>query len=91
MAGEPYPSSVVKQMAIEAVDSGSYLLSKHAQLELKKDDLSHQDALNVIRGGVAMAGELENGTWRYRIRTPRIVVVVAFQGPRLRVVTAWRL
>ena len=50
------------------------------------------DAINVLRGGIVEPGEFENGSWRYRVRTQRMYVVVAFRSEtELRVVTAWRL
>ncbi len=49
------------------------------------------DAVNVLRGGVVRPGEFENGTWRYRVQTRRMTVVVAFRSTtELTVVTAWR-
>jgi hypothetical protein len=36
--------------------------------------------------------ELENGTWRYRVRTPKIAVIIRFvDDDELMVVTAWRI
>jgi hypothetical protein len=36
--------------------------------------------------------EFENSSWRYRVRTARIAVIVAFRSEtELRVVTAWRM
>jgi hypothetical protein len=61
--------------------------------------------VNVLRGGVVRDRELENGSWRHRVETQRMVFVVVFDPepevmPRddedlgeleLVVVTAWRL
>jgi hypothetical protein len=56
-----------------------------------KDDLSNVDVTNVLRGGVVEPPEFENGSWRYRVRTLKIAVIVAFRTEsELRVVTAWR-
>ena len=50
------------------------------------------DAVNALRGGIVDPGELERGTWRYRVRTARLVVVVAFRSETdLVVVTGWRV
>jgi hypothetical protein len=47
--------------------------------------------LNVLRGGVVEFEELVNGMWRYRVRKPRMTVVIALRSEEeLRVVTAWR-
>jgi hypothetical protein len=72
-------------------------LSPHEARRLIRDILENGsvalavDVTNVLRGGVVEPGELENGTWRYRVRTARIAVVTAFRSElELRVVTAWR-
>jgi len=58
---------------------------------LAKDDLETTDVLNMLAGGVVEPGEFENGSWRYRIWTARMCVVIAFRSEtELRVVTAWR-
>jgi hypothetical protein len=49
------------------------------------------DCINVLRGGWPQEGEFENGAWRYRVRTPRICVVVQLDLPWLLIVTAWRI
>jgi len=55
------------------------------------DDLTTVDCENVLRGGVVRPGELEHGTWRYRVETSRITVVIAFRSVQeLVIVTAWR-
>lgn len=72
--------------------SGHGCLSRHALEELGKDDLTTVDAVNALRGGVVEPGELERGAWRYRVRTARLVVVVAFRSDtELVVVTGWRV
>jgi hypothetical protein len=79
------------------LDEGETTWSTHAEDELRKDGLTMIDAVNVIRGGVVEEAEFENGSWRHRVRTPRITVVVAFDGDEdtdtateIVVVTAWR-
>lgn len=65
--------------------------SRHALEELGKDEMSTIDAVNVLRGGVVRPGEYERGTWRYRVQTGRMTVVVAFKSKiELVVVTAWK-
>lgn len=58
---------------------------------MAKDNISTVDATNVLRGGVVEPAEFENGSWRYRVRTNLLCVVVAFRSDKeLVVVTAWR-
>lgn len=67
--------------------------SRHALNELENDDLTLSDILNVIRSPDAKIvgdGEYENGSFRYRLETNRITVVVAFDSPTsFVVVTTW--
>ena len=71
--------------------AGEVVSSKHAAEEMRKDNLTMVDCINVLRGGIVEPGELERGTWRYRVHTERIWVVVAFRSEtRLTVVTARR-
>jgi hypothetical protein len=65
--------------------------SRHALEEMEKDNLSTPDVQNVLRGGVVEFCEEVKRTWRYRVRTSRMFVVVAFCSENhLTVVTAWR-
>ena len=50
------------------------------------------DCANVLRAGVVEEPEFERGSWRYRVRTQRMYVVVAFRSENeLSIVTAWRV
>lgn len=68
--------------------------SRHALSELKKDKLTTVDILNVIKSPDAQIvdePELENGSYRYRLGTKKMMVVIAFDTPKsLVIVTAWR-
>ena len=72
----------------------SVVFTKHAREELLKDNLTTVDAINVLKSPDAKIldeGELENGTYRYRLETTKICLVVAFESAKtLIVVTAWR-
>jgi len=88
---EPLSQSDAKRLIQEIVGNGSVTFSGHAQQEMDKDDLAATDVLNMLDGGVVEPAEFENGSWRYRVRTARMCVVVAFRSEtELRVVTAWR-
>lgn len=92
MLVEPLTSVQARQLIRGVIESGSVSFSKHAEEELAKDNLTMVDATNILRGGNVDPGEFENGSWRYRVRSSRIVVVVAFRSEtELRVVTAWRI
>jgi hypothetical protein len=89
---EPLDPPRAKQLVREVLANGSVSFSNHALEEMEKDNLTAIDVTNVLRGGAVDPAEFENGSWRYRVRTARIAVIVAFRSEtELRVVTAWRL
>jgi hypothetical protein len=64
--------------------------SPHAQKFLTDDGLTTVDVENVLRAGWVEVSEYENREWRYRVRTNRIAVIVAFDSEtKLTVVTVW--
>ncbi|MEY4515560.1 MAG: hypothetical protein RLZZ450_7682 [Pseudomonadota bacterium] len=89
---EPLSSPAVKKLIRAILSDGTVGFTKHAREEMAKDKLVEIDVVNVLRGGVVEPGEWENGSWRYRVRTARMVAVIAFRSESaLTVVTAWRL
>lgn len=92
MMREPLSPPAAKKLIRGILKDGRVNFSRHAREEMAKDKLVEIDAVNVLRGGVVEPGEWENGSWRYRVRTQRIVVVIAFRSESaLVVVTAWRM
>jgi hypothetical protein len=95
MAGEglgALATDAAKKLIRQILEAGTVTPSQHALDEMAKDDLTLVDCVNVLRGGVVEPPELERGSWRYRVRTARISVVVAFRSEQeLRIVTAWRI
>jgi hypothetical protein len=88
---EPLATEAVKRLIRDILKGGRFIYSKHAKDEMLADDLTTVDCENVLRGGVVRPGEYEHGTWRYRVETSKIAVVVAFRSvSELVVVTAWR-
>jgi hypothetical protein len=71
---------------------GAVTWTSHATREIAKDGMTQVDAVNVMRAGIVEPAELESGSWRYRVRTSRFYVVVAFRAElSMVVVTAWRI
>ena len=88
---EPLAPEAARRLIRDILKSGRFTYSKHAKDEMLDDDLTTVDCENVLRGGVVRPGECEHGTWRYRVETSRITIVIAFRSEReLVVVTAWR-
>jgi len=81
-----------RKLLREILVSGTLTYSGHAKREMAKDKLTSQDLVNVLRGGVVEPSELEHGSWRHRVKTNRICVVVVLVSEREAVVvTAWRI
>jgi Domain of unknown function (DUF4258) len=73
--------------------SGQFIYyTRHSREEMEKDGLTEVDVANVLRAGhITEPAELEKGTWRYRVHTNTLWVVVAFRSEtELTVVTVWR-
>lgn len=88
---EPLAPDKARRLIGAILAKGSVTFSSHSEKALADDDLSTVDAVNVLRGGGVESSDLERGTWRYRVRTQRIVVVIVFRSEtELVVVTAWR-
>ena len=89
---EPLGCDAASRSIRSILTHGGVRFSRHAFEEMKADGLTTPDVLNVLRGGVVEPPEFEQGTWRYRVRTPVAYVVVAFRSEEeLVVVTAWRI
>lgn len=58
---------------------------------MKERDVSRADVVFTLRSGVVDPPELEGGTWRYRVRTPELLVVVALDDDNLTVISTWRI
>lgn len=91
MLVEPLKPERARHLIRKILENGSFSFSGHAERELKKDDLTTLDAVNVLRAGVVEPGEFEKGCWRYQVRTRQMTLVIAFRSEsEIRVVTAWR-
>lgn len=91
MLKEPLEPNRARRLIGEILEKGSVSFSSHSEKALVDDGLSTVDAVNVLRGGVVQPAEFENGSWRYRVRTQRMVVVIVFRSAsEIAVVTAWR-
>lgn len=89
---EPLSPETAKKLVRQILQTGHFSYTKHSTDEMRADDLSTVDCVNVLRGGIVRPGEYEKGTWRYRVETSRITVVVAFRSEdELVIVTAWRV
>src|SRR5689334_4914597 len=82
----------IRPLLRHILEAGALSFSGHALAEMGKDELTTVDCANVLRGGVVEPGEWESGSWRYRVKTNRICVVIVFRSEkRAVVVTAWRI
>lgn len=89
--GEPLKPDTARAQIRAILEGGSVAWRQHALDEMKKDNISTLDAVGALRSGVVQPPDFEKGTWRYRVQSGRLTVVVAFRSQsELVVVTAWR-
>ena len=89
---EPLSAVDARTLVRKILADHDVTFTKHAEDEMAKDNLTAPDVANILRNGIVDAPEFENGSWRYRVRTQHIVVVVAFRSEtEARVITAWRI
>ena len=85
-------AATARKLLREILAIGTLFYSNHAKREMAKDQLTTADIANVLRAGVVEPSELERGSWRHRVKTNRIcVVVVIVSETEAVVVTAWRI
>lgn len=67
-------------------------LTKHCREEMQNDSLASSDIYNVLMGGhIYDYPEFEHGTYRYRVETQKIAVIITFEVPdKIRCITTWR-
>lgn len=82
----------VRVLLRRVLQNGMLVFTGHARREMANDGLAEIDVRNALRGGHVDFEEEVSGTWRYRVKTQRMVVGVAFRSEtEAVVVTAWRL
>ena len=103
----PLRAADARRLVRRLLEEGKFIspgAGTHARKEMDKDGLTDLDAVNVLRAGVVREAEWENGSWRYRVETSRIVFVATFdpepeampadsedlRDMELVVVTGWR-
>ena len=62
-------------------DDGHISFTRHARDELKNDQLTTVDAMNVLASTdsrITDEPEFKNDIWRYRVKTNKICVVISF-------------
>jgi len=75
---EPLNRNEAKKLIGEIYRDGAVVYSGHCLKELKNDGMITLDVESVLRAGRIMREpEVENGTYRYRVETDLMAVVVA--------------
>ncbi len=81
MLSEPLDPASARKLIRQILSEGTVRFHRHAYEAMEQRNLLEVDCVNVLRGGIVEPAELVEGTWRYRVRTPRgIFVVVAFRS-----------
>jgi hypothetical protein len=103
----PLRATAARGLIRRLLDEGRFVSpgsGSHARKEMNEDGLTDVDAVNVLRGGMVREPEWENGSWRYRVETARMLFVVVLDpepdvvpaadadlgDTELIVVTGWR-
>jgi len=91
---EPLSPPAAKALILEILTDGQVSFSNHALDEMSKEDpdITEEEALAVLRGGIVEPAEFRAGSWRYRVRALGVYVVIAFRSEsNAKVVTVWRV
>lgn len=77
---------------LNRADISKITFSGHCRKEMTVDSLTTVDIFNVLKAGrIYDEPEWVHETYRYRVETDKIIVVIAFGKPSfIRCVTAWR-
>ena len=90
-ASDPLDQNTVKRLIRDCITRDSLRWSNHALERIPERGLTTVDCVNALKSGAVEPPEWENGSWRYRVRSGKIAVVIAFRGAReMTVITAWR-
>jgi len=76
---QPLAAAEARKLARLILAKGTVAFTSHCLQELAKDGKATVDATNVIRGGLYLEAEWENGAWRHRAQTQRMAVIVEFE------------
>jgi len=88
---EPLKPDNAKQLIRTILQTGRFTYARYAKEEMLQDDMTTVDCENILRAGVVRPPDFEKGSWRYRVETSRMAVVIAFRSSaELVIVTAWR-
>lgn len=88
---EPLTPSEARRLILQILKTGTVEFSRHALDSMRRRGMTHPEVLNTLRAGRVEAPELERDSWRYRVRTARAYVVVAFYDETVTIiVTAWK-
>jgi hypothetical protein len=92
MLTEPLSNDAAGKLIRQIAATGNVMYLPHFVKAMADDGLTMADCLNVMRAGWVESAEYENGAWRYRKRTNRLMVVVEFASEtELVAVTTWRI
>lgn len=89
---EPLRPPATKKLILNILKRGSVTYAQpHAFERMQERNINNLDCVNVLRGGAVEEGECCNGSWRYRVWSPKMSVVIRFESEsELEIVTAWR-
>lgn len=90
--GTPPSAASARATIRTALATGNYELWDHLIDRAEQRDMNNLDVISVLRSGaVEEPPDLVHGSWRFRVNTPKMTVVVALTSTNsIAVITAWR-
>ena len=90
----PLSPADARLAVLAALNAGRLVLTVHCEKQMVSRRMTSVDVVNVLRGGLYLPAEEENGAWRYQATTERMRVVVEIvqdgEAIQVTVVTAIR-
>lgn len=81
-----------RRLLRQIVESGVLHYSIHTRDQMIARRITVQDVENTLRAGLVEPSEFEHGSWRHRVKTNTICVVVTLPSEQEAVVvTTWRI
>lgn len=90
MIVEPLNNHDARKLIRQIVQGGTVIFTVHAQTRMKERDIPESSVLHALKAGWVDGCDFECGSWRYRVMTVQITVVVAFDDEtKAIVITTW--
>jgi hypothetical protein len=88
---EPLDEASLKRWLKSVLAGGTLTFHSHAQFRMDERGIPEAECMSALRAGKLADVGFEHGTWRYRMETSRVAVVVVVRSDEEAVIlTCWR-